>query len=244
MRTLFLFIAAFACNLSYAQDYEPMLAEGRVWKTVMPSMAPDKIDDFYYTETVCGDTIVNDRVCKKIHIVCDNPENNPFTTDYTIAAFEEDRKLYVCNDDGGASKIMDFNLHKGDFISNCNAEVIEEDYIEVNGKRYRRLTFNYGFDDENACWVEGIGSNQDFWFYGGQRPLGSHYYYYMSECYDNGIPVFNKEDFKKEPVANGITSVNKENEQCNILYNLSGQRISTANKGKIYIQNGKKQMKH
>ena len=252
MRTLFLLMAAICfcvnADAQEKQEYKPMLVDGRVWKTVAPSEQDWLYDDLHFTRTVCGDTIVAGRVCKKIHFVCDNPQDDiPVQKDFYYAAFEENGKLYECKDNGGASKILDFSIHRGDHISNNNLEVVGEDTIEVNGESYRQLTFNdnNGYAKENVRWVEGIGSNYDFGYYKqtGSRPIimGIFPYAYLSECYDNGKLVFSHTDFMKEPIANGIAQVKAEKED-GAMYNLLGQRINTPRKGEIYVQGGKKRM--
>lgn len=225
-----------------------MLVDGRVWKTVAPSEKDWLYADLHFTRTVCGDTIVASRTCKKIHFVWDNPQDDiPLQKDYYYAAFEENGKLYECEANGGASKILDFSIHLGDHISNKNLEVVGEDTIEVNGETYRRLTFNdnNGYVEENVRWVEGIGSNYDFLYY---KPTGSYPiimsyfpYAYLSECYDNGKLVFSKSDFMKEPIANGISQMTAEKNK-GTMYNLLGQRINAPRKGEIYVQDGKKRM--
>lgn len=252
MRTLFLLIAVICFGMNAdaqeKQEYKPMLVDGRVWKTVAPSEKDWLYADLHFTRTVCGDTIVAGRTCKKIHFVWDNPQDDiPLQKDYYYAAFEENGKLYECEDNGGASKILDFSIHLGDHISNKNLEVVGEDTIEVNGETYRRLTFNdnNGYVEENVRWVEGIGSNYDFLYY---KPTGSYPiimsyfpYAYLSECYDNGKLVFSKSDFMKEPIANGISQMTAEKNK-GTMYNLLGQRINAPRKGEIYVQDGKKRM--
>lgn len=252
MRMLFLLIAVICFGMNAdaqeKQEYKPMLVDGRVWKTIAPSEKDWLYADLHFTRTVCGDTIVAGRTCKKIHFVWDNPQDDiPLQKDYYYAAFEENGKLYECEDNGGASKILDFSIHLGDHISNKNLEVVGEDTIEVNGETYRRLTFNdnNGYVEENVRWVEGIGSNYDFLYY---KPTGSYPiimsyfpYAYLSECYDNGKLVFSHADFMKEPVVNDIDQVTAEKNK-GTMYNLLGQRIKTPRKGEIYVQDGKKRM--
>lgn len=252
MRTLFLLMATICFGVNAdaqeKQEYKPMLVDGRVWKTVAPSEKDWLYADLHFTRTVCGDTIVAGRTCKKIHFVWDNPQDDiPLQKDYYYAAFEENGKLYECEDNGGASKILDFSIHLGDHISNKNLEVVGEDTIEVNGETYRRLTFNdnNGYVEENVRWVEGIGSNYDFLYY---KPTGSYPiimsyfpYAYLSECYDNGKLVFSHADFMKEPVVNDIDQVTAEKNK-GTMYNLLGQRINAPRKGEIYVQDGKKRM--
>lgn len=241
MRLLSFFIAALIYTSLSAQEYKPLLIDGRVWKLVSPG-GGEITKDLCYEDSVCGDTVVDGRVCKRIHSVCTTPEEaDPLQTDYYYAAFEENRMVYQTG--GGRLKKLDFNLHAGDQISNRNEIVMSEDSIEVRGKKYRRLTFNTGFGDASQVyWVEGIGASQDFWYYSELRPTMVHCYFEMAACYDNGKLVFTKEDFSKEPLPSGITTITDIKDDDSHIYSIAGMRISHPQKNSLYIKNGKKHM--
>lgn len=239
MRLLSFIIAALIYTSLCAQEYKPLLIDGRVWKLVSPGNG-GIIKDLCYEDSVCGDTVVDGRACKRIHSVCTTPEEaGPLQTDYYYAAFEENRMVYLTG--GGTLKKLDFNLHAGDQISNCHEIVLSEDSIEVRGNKYRRLTFNTGFGDaSHVYWVEGIGASQDFWYYSEQRPTMPHCYFEMAACYDNGKLVFTKEDFGKEPLPSGITTVSVKGADDSHIYSIDGMRIDYPRKNSLYIRNGKK----
>lgn len=137
MRTVILFIVALVCMNANAQNYKSMLPDGRVWKIVSPGNGTN-VKDLCYTETICGDIIVAGRTCKRVHIFCTTPEESwGLRTDYYIALFEENGKLYEADSNSnsnGNGKILDFSIHEGDQISNNKSTVMCEDYIEVRGR--------------------------------------------------------------------------------------------------------------
>lgn len=239
MRTLLLFIVSFLCINANAQEYKPLLIDGRTWEVIMPGDGI-YLKDLRYTYTVCGDTIVEGKTCKRIHRVCLNPEDaGSKIKECYYSAYEHDRKVY--HTDWGFKKILDFNIHLGDRINNKSQAVTCEDSIEVRGVKYRRLRFDRAYGGEYySYWVEGIGSRQDFWFYGGRRPISGYNYSNVIACYDNGKLTFNWDDFSKEAIPTNISTLDADRKKESPTYNTMGQRISKPRKGEICIRDGKK----
>lgn len=253
MRFLLLVSSMLAGIVAYAQnhEYKPILKDGRVWKTVMPSDCKrdplgNEFPDMHFTYSVCGDTIVYGRVCKKISFHCETepPKDFPVSTkDETIAAYERDGKLYASpGKDTDGILMIDMTLHANDVV-NEYASVTKEDDIEVRGVTYHRLSLASVSGELN--WVEGIGSSQNFFathVVGGYTYTSHYNDMFMAACYDNGLLVFSRDDFDADPLPASITTAVMADKDGGPIYNTVGQRVSVPKEGAIYIQNGKKRI--
>lgn len=228
---LFLLLASFA----NAQDYLPILKQGRVWKCVVQTPSWDVPRPF--TVTVAGDTIVNEKKMFKISVVFDKLEGYKNREDCSMPAYEEDGKVWTLGSNGSdkATLLIDMNLHKGDKIE--VGTVGNVDTITVNGVKRKRIKAHWF--DGGVYWVEGIGSSHDFWAgYNGRISNGE--YAYMVGCYDNGELVFTKDDFRTG-LADGINDVAKDvKDEDGAVYDTNGRRVAELVSGNIYIKGGLK----
>lgn len=242
-RYLLIIMAAFASVLSFAQSYQPMLKDGRVWVTMEYFSNEEYSNDYAYT--VYGDTIIDERAYKKVHrerlIILPTTYSMP-TMEKDIAMYEEDRKVYFYNDtDKKPQLLLDFSLHKGDEVSADGSRIIAEDSINVLGNKFRRLVLNTKFYDENVCWVEGIGPNFISFETTGSTTGGSQYCIMTNYCDTPDEPVFSQEDFSKEPFYTGIHAISADQRRrTSGIYDISGRQINAPQKGEVYIKDGRK----
>lgn len=239
---IFLMLSVLCLSLpSLAEDtYKPLLTDGKVWKYAIVNAANREDTVGYCTASVCGDTIVGERVCRKI-CVSDDSHTTP---NRYIAAYEENEKVYRIKEDGTDYLLFDFGLKKGNDVN--AGYVLDEDLITVNGQSRKRLMIDPGIDDltsESDYWiyylVEGIGVNKDEFIKLGIT-TGDEYCCLLS-CFENNVCVFTKEDFTQTPT--GIVPVNRIRQQNKSLYNIQGNKITSPQIGEIYISAGKKYLK-
>ena len=147
MRYILAFLLLLLSMNAKAQDYLPVLTEGKVWNCLYKDLAmagagqePDKFEI-----SVSGDTLVNGRVCKRVVI------SGSGGYEKHIAAYEEDGKLYAYAYEGGLTGnrdtpilLMDFTLSKGDSKHDEYEEydVLDVDYVMLGGVSRRRMKIN------------------------------------------------------------------------------------------------------
>ncbi len=239
MKQSIIIVILWAVTVVRAQDanYSPMLTEGKVWKCVSEwfstsGLEPDEIPPKdYFTISVCGDTVVNGRLCKRIAYVFDS---EPDKISY-CAAFEEDKRVYDFDEFGKPNLMLDFSLKTGNLTPLHGKLVISDDTICVRGRSFLRLKI---FENPKVSyWIEGIGSDTDRGLLGMRAISG--YISRVLSCYENGECIFMQDDFTAEPV--NIPSVKRCKIETNgIIYDLSGKIVSMPQKGHIYIQSSKK----
>ena len=247
MKNLIVLLFALLCLPASAQKFQPILKEGRSWKIVSPSIFPNEYD-LYYTVTVGADTLIDNIQCKKILVECDIPKPwGHWTPLYVFdAAYEKDGKFYGHYTWGNKFMLlMDFNMKKGDKVYDGQYEVKDVDYVEIGGQKRRRIVIMKGGLDIN-CWIEGIGASDDcFWIEPDERPTGNYYYAVMIGCYDNGKLIFTRDDMVHiEPLPSAIEQVKAETAADGRAYDIAGRRITSPQKGEIYIKNGEKRVQH
>ena len=239
MKLFFTILLTAVSSLAAAQTQESatILREGRTWK--FATRSADQMDskgqrDF--SVTVCGDTIVGGKPMKRLYV-----EHADSDYRYYTAAYEEDKRLYVCSaafgDDGREPHLaLDFNLHAGDEVGGIS--ITAEDSIRVNGTERRRLTF--GNISPTAYWVEGVGANNNLLC----TPYDAHIgdVTYMMACYDNGTLTFKQDDFSAQPITSGISAVSGTPIHAKGTYDLSGRRLNNAAPRGIYITDGVKRI--
>ena len=235
MKKLFLMFALLCAMSANAYEYIPMLTNGKSWTVAYVLYFSMESRVIY---TVTGDTLVNGRQCKKIHV-----ENQLYNSQYDIAAYEENQKLYSYEYSEGDDPLLllDFNRHVGDYIISTNdgewgAQVTKVDYITVNGITRKRIVFG---DDgvDVPCWVEGVGANFDCFASPYQRPTNGSFYYLL-ECRDNGKLIFSQSDFDIPLSVDNVTNDVKESNSK--IYSQDGVRLNKIPDKGIYIKDGKK----
>ncbi len=235
---MFLLLVSFA----EAQEYRPMLTDGKEWhcfrRVALSDVDWDPNGEWTYTIKVVGDSLINGVAYKKMcrEYTQDVPSGESRCTYF--AAIEKDRKVYSYHEEGDVL-YLDFSLHEGDCVTgNPEFVVTNEETFEAKNRQYRRLVLN------GYVWVEGIGCRNAFEIIPEMGiELAPPYILedYMVECYDNGELIFTKDDFYN--TTTGIENVTAEDQKNADVYSISGVKIAKPEKG-IYIQNKRKYIAH
>ena len=239
MRRILSLILLIAGISATAGSYKPMLTDGKEWKCRDVNAMTGNRD---FTITVCGDSIVDGLTCKKLLYKYDEAGG---PADRYKAAYEEDGKVYLCDETGKREKfmlLMDFNLGKGDKVAS-GMEVTDEDAATVDGQQVRRLKFDRSAADGiTAIWVEGIGASVNMFCTVQEWPTNGYLGSCMLECHDNGRVIYTADDFQKGWLANGLTMPETGRSSDSAVWDLSGRRIKTPDKKEVYIKGGKKML--
>ena len=224
-------------NVTCAQ-YLPILEDDKQW--VINRSVADL--DNNITLVVSGDSVLNG-----VH----------YTVIGNELLREEGAKVYVYDNFFQAEKVLyDFSLSVGDIAYNDLEEeirlyVVCVDTIEVNGVSRKRIVFFTGsqleyygdkLDPTNPnqwanCWVEGIGGIYGLtdtygWYIIGSRTI-------MQQCFVNNECVFTYDDFFTKPVSN-ISAITNIIDKSHEIYDLQGRKVTTPQRNRLYIKNGKK----
>lgn len=210
---------------------------------------PGGTEQFFWTETVVGDTIVAGRVAKKILVEDEDEERY-------VVGWEDNGVIYGYGNPEGTDSIcfyptMNFNLHVGDstyvkFTSSGNpvfvAEVVNEEVINVCGIERRKLTLQTE-DGYIGYWVEGIGANTYDFYLIPVYYSSMGYGYHLVKCFQNGECIFTEDDFLTS--TDGIKDVEVSEKDATLsedaqLYDLSGRKVTGTPRSGIYIKGGRK----
>ena len=241
MKKILFIFAALLCINAKAQEYKPMLTDGKEWHCIYDVIGADGTYDdngtWAYTIKVDGDSIIDGTTYKKLYYEYTDSVPRNQEKAFCIAALEKDRKIYQRNNNND-DLLLDFNLHPGDIISpQARATIADEYDIDVRGTKYRYIKLS-----DYGTWVEGIGTDDMFYTIlvenWGYYPVPYHTGNSMVSCYDNGELLFTKEDFRLN--TNGIHNIQQSATDNESAYNLAGQPIATPQKGSIFIKGGRK----
>lgn len=227
--------ALFCCVafLAKAQNsYMPFLADGKEWRCAKVSTVNRGDTLGQCTIAVIGDTIVNEKRCKKLQA-----SESGDTSVRTLVAYEEDGKLYSFDGSGFVLQV-DMSLKSGDrFMA---GHVLTVDSIEVRGQMRRRMLIDSGVDHPGDSYlyyaVEGIGLSKDEFL----NTLGgssSNCYYVMLACSENGEVIFTQADFRANTTSISNVFARKGDYRK---YGLDGMEVKTGGNPVLYIQDGKK----
>ena len=224
MRWIFLFLSLFFVTANWANDNDPILKEGKSWKVLVQHWPGE---DYYCTYVVQGDTVVGNRQCKKVIL------SHPFKGEVdviTLAAFEEDNKLYGFSEKGEPALMLDFNLKVGDPLF-INDKVLSVDYITIKGIQRRCLKILDGW-----YWIEGIGTTYGIWLGEISVMIGEERT--LIECSDNGKVIFDRDEFFND--VNGINSPCSNQTRQGDNYTIDGIKCPRPSTNKIMIKGNKK----
>lgn len=223
-----IYLAIFALMPLFAQgQYKQMLSDGKIWKCV--DTIP-LISKTHYTISVDGDTIVKGQNCRVLRYTYENGHI------FREFAFEEGNKLYGFiegyNGELEPTLLLDFGLQKGDLAMYDGCQVINVDTVEVKGYKRRRLAIGIpGNGYATSYWVEGIGANNDLLLPPLERIIGE--YSYIESCYENGVCIFDENDFTA--TVSYIEKVSTTKERKGQLYDLSGKKVNVPRRGQPCI---------
>lgn len=242
-RIYLVIVAIFCLNLfpTYmsSSNKSQLLSDGKSWLCIQEETLigenKEVIDTTYYEISVCGDTLVNGFLCKRL--LCSYVEDKAI--DRYFIAYEKDGQVFDYDEDlNKFLLLMDFNARKGDrltvydetgdVIDDSWIEIEKEDSVIVNGEQRLRLTFDGG------CWVEGIGSYTDSWLTYYPKPTCGCVSIHVVACYENGQCVFTQDDFF-ENQSGSVYSIELEDNVKVEYYDLQGVRVPNPQNGHLYI---------
>lgn len=225
-------------SIAYAQEYKPMLTDGKEWLCMLEiEGSPDGADGKWpYKITVCGESVEEGKTFKKLKKeYTDSVPKDEQKISYFLA-YEENGQVFRKYDFDVEGEnillVLDFNLKKGDVATRLGEVVTDVDYVEAYGVRRKRLKIGEGF-----YWVEGIGCDDE----NGLAPripiptfrICSR----ILKCYEGGELVFTDKDFLTNTTS--IGRVADDIIQTEYLYNLQGERVFRPSRG-IYIKGSRK----
>ena len=214
--------------------YLPVLSEGKSWLVELISDDSESVTSILQ---VSGDTIVNDRVCKKISIT----KTGEYQPEKFAIACEQDGKVWNVVD-GTFNLLFDMGWENKDHASDLGI-VRKVDVITVNGTSRKRLMIDSGVDGDYMGYlyyvVEGVGLSTDYFI--DALGIGSGVQRYrMLSCRENGEEIFTADDFKQK--TSGITEITADNADPAKaeMYDLQGHKVAQPAQPGIYIHQGKK----
>lgn len=247
-----LFIFAILISLyTKAQDYKPMLTDGKEWHCITEIRNSFLTDgDWPSVITVIGDTIINNKIYKKLYEEYTDSIPLNCMPSNTFAAYEEDGRIYryidpldvdpsIMDPSTEDLLIMDFNMKAGDKFPLQNNYVADVDTIYSHGEYRKRLKITYGHNYLVWYWVEGIGCSKDT----GLLPPEVVPFNIESRivaCYEQGKLVFSESEFAMPTL--GIKNTIQNKTLNNKTYSIDGKQTNDTFKG-IIISNGMKFIK-
>ena len=263
MRQGFLLAMLITCMAIQAQElsYKKFLSEGKCWyqhAVYHYGKASEYIDiekDIYYSYLLKGDTLINDKDCKKMYLCSED-------TTYHCAMYEVDRKvMYIPKGEQEAKVLYDFQENPQTLwefgMEWPKLLLMTTDTISVDDNHFRRMKFsNEEFyeefpEDIVSNWVEGIGCAGDIFkdvLHTIKLAHISDEWEYtwtdLDSCYEDGKRIFTNEDFFKEPVTSSIRMWNTKGKEEKVIYDLQGRKVTTLQKNELYIRKGKKFVVH
>lgn len=234
--------------LAMAQsEYKPILKEGRTWLVKFTYYGDP--NDKYITYSVDNDTVIDGKTWKVV-TRSDRPKD-------PLLAREENGVLteYVMHDKRYEELMFDFNVQDGDTIYRERCPFWSEiygrgehepfaiamkDVVDAKGVQYDRFrskNINFGNLLPQSAWVEGVGMKTNYAIMHTEMVDPSELYT-LSACYDNGVCIFEAEDFDMSPTEIAVVKASAANPGT--IYDLNGNIVTTPTSRNIYIQNGKK----
>lgn len=234
------FLLSIVAIAGYAQEYKPLLVDGRVWIAINPDLYDTSIEMY----SVEGDSIVDGVNWKVIH----QKSRGARDFDEEFLVREQDRKLIRLKTVGPVSvELVDMDFNDSNIFYYGYHAGVDESTITVNDREYRRMVlYMPGSDADHYknIWVEGIGMMlyDERMHSKAGAPETLPYVSYLIACYDNGECVFKEKDFLAGAVSgiNEVISDNVDKAFLDKLFNLLGQPVNNVRKGEIIIRNGKK----
>jgi len=177
-KSLFLLGILFITNVTFSQEYFPLVKESAVWNVTNVNFATDSWDsDTYNTSSyrIFGDTTINTIIYKKLWTVnCFDVNFVEANSNYFGAIREADKKVYLFKDDEEYN-IYDFSLEIGQTFSyysffsyeTLELQVESIETILINGENRNKINFiiNSAYAGWVKSWIEGIGSEAGLFDY-------------------------------------------------------------------------------
>lgn len=202
------------------EDYHEMAIEGKTWNYIHHYIDEKGTHvEEPYSYVVRGDTIIEQKICKKLYYQDSKTER------FVCALWETGRDLMKCPSGSESwqrtyqfgrtdiGRVFDWDSKQG--TGRVFWMLHDRDTITVNGMDYYRLTFysktidggttgmlttiEDGPDVWHEIWVEGVGSELN-----GiedpvhEKPLNNEDYTRFVSCYEDGVCIFTANDFRME----------------------------------------------
>ena len=236
-----------------AQDivYSPFVEEGKIWYMTYNNEEAPEFPDYDYCYYIQGDTLIGDIECKKLYVF---NYNNAQETEYLLAIFEKDKKVFFIPKNTENSYILyDFSMSNGETVSVTDAthtdwerdlKIVEEIIVNIEGESRRCVLMQPIWEDKTVLtpsgwWIEGVGSESgplNTWLFGAD---GNNRFFH--KCVINEKELFDVEDFKGL-ISNILPVHHVEKNSTSGIYSISGVKIK--NGLGIFIQGKKKVLKH
>jgi hypothetical protein len=246
----FLFMAVQTVLFAQERQYVPFVEEGKTWYMNYSNEEVPEYPDYDYCYYIQGDTVIGGIECKKFYAF---NYNNAQETEYLLALFENDRKVYFIPKNMENSHVLyDFDNTKGGIVSVTDAihtdweremKMVEERILNI-GLESRRCVLMQPMWEErptetsSGWWIEGIGSEigpLNTWLF---RAAGNNRYF--QKCVINEKVIIDMEDFKS--LSSGVLPVHHIEKNCpSNIFSVSGVKIKNGHG--IYIQDKKKVLK-
>ena len=255
-------LCAIAAPKLAAEEFLPILEPGKEWVYEWKKQVSHGVFEFLNRKESVTDRTetVEGRLCTVVDITPIDYDEAPSTRLCTEENgvfsyfYKFDKRLEIPDRTGQFIPEAYFNLKKGDKVpawDSSSWEIVMADWgitvenvdtIEVKGIKRRRITFGkVPLLNDNAYWVEGIGSNYARMFiFGIVCSCGYTDYYKMTECCLNGECIFTEADFHA-PALTELREIEASDKAADgMLYDLSGRRVDHPRRGQIYVSNGRK----
>lgn len=220
-------------NVEDASGYVSLFDIGKKWeyeKTEHDSSTGlDRVTTF--SVDVAGRDIIGEQECWRLHRSCRETGEE---SDMLVR--QEAGRIYLYNPlTEGFALIMDFSYGE-DYIVLEESHVIDRsDVMEIDGKDRKRLKISLMRTKTVDYWVESVGS-RDFSFLTYVSDVTAKFR--MIECSQDGKKLLGYEDFDSS--SGSVSLVDDDEYKDNYVYDISGRAACFPQKGKVYIEGGRK----
>ena len=247
------------CYISAQDKYYPLVEEGKRWEIYNFTITKRYTSEEhvpYRTYVIKGDSVINDRIYKKLFVTCRYVYNDE-ESHYFAALSERDMRVYSIRSGSMEEQLLyDFNLMKDDTY---NYILEESSFTEIEGNTLKiriqdifpwedkdrtcwtgQLTTKLTYGDTSFCVLEGFGSFCDtfcpeYWIHPPSTELENIWCYSGEEEFVPNYPyVYPLSDFASTSTANGLWS---------IIFDLQGRRLTAEPQHGVFIKDGRKVMK-
>lgn len=247
------------CCISAQDKYYPLVEEGKRWEIYNFTITKGYTSEEhvpYRTYVIKGDTVINDRIYKKLFAICRYVYNDD-ESHYFAALSERDQRVYSIRSGSMEEQLLyDFNLTKDDTY-NYTLEASSFTEIEGNTLNIRikeifpwedkdrtcwvgPLSTKFAYMDTSYCVLEGFGSFTDtfcpeYWIHPPSIDIDYIWCYNGEEEFAPNYPyVYPLSDSTYPSMINGL---------CLMLHDLQGRRLKSEPQQGVFIKDGKKVMK-
>lgn len=250
-----IFLPSFAEVAESDADQTTILKNGRRWHMVEmqidveASGLPQKVPFCAYID---GDTIIAEKLCKRISIVPECEQEPTCASVYY--AYENAGRLFlvdVITEVASFIHLMDFNYTSNDdvhiydlandlYVSFSGLRIGEKSVVNIEGAEKSVLPVcslvNGSYRIQNY-WIEGIGATDELMISNFDK-IGRHLYWYLQTCEDDGVVTFNRDNFELLKENSAIYDI-KTTVIPEYFYDVLGRKLPSRPTCQPYIHKGK-----